>query len=520
MKHQSMIGFPVGVLFRLGLWYGIYRIIVVVILLIIYSTLKTNNGFMSLRTNPLFMVLFIYFFGLLLQFFYFAVSEDNNRQNVLFNFALTDILFFSLASIYAPNNYYINSISLIMLFVINLVIPAPRIFILIALAVIGSTLPVWMSFFGIIGGNISAGNIGMLIIGVITASVLGRTVVNYLVQIQSKAVSQDLRLFNLDKVTQMVVNELATGCMVFDEHHNLVYINQSSLNLLNLHNQKANDLNKVHADFIEQLKDLNLTEFRYTYNQRVILSKKKALPLLDSKTSWTFVFLEDESEINARVQRSKLQELGQLSASIAHEIRNPLATIVQANDLLIEANEVEKKQLIEMISGQTNRINYIIKSILMMARQKEVDRHCLVLIDVLNEMLYGELSHLRDVINIEVDVGLKIYFDETHLRQVLVNLIENANRHNNWKKSTFIVCKARHENEKVVVSIIDAGEGVLEPNKLFKPFYSTGEKGTGLGLYLCKMLCETNRAVLQYHKIPQGTCFNLIMDCPVTDVGK
>lgn len=512
IKIESIVNFPTDVLFRLGLWYGVYRIMVVAILLVIYSAQNSNLRFSYLGTAPFFLILFGYFFWILIQFIYYAGGIESRRQRALFNFALIDIIFFSLVSIYATNNYYVNSISLIMLFVINLVIPAPRVFILIALAVIGATLPVWASFFDFIKPNVGVGNIGMSVIGIITASILGRIVVSYLGQLQNKAVSQDLRLYNLDRVTQMVVNELTTGCMVFDNDYNLVYINQSSLKLLNLNNEIEGELNKSHADFMRQLKEPQIAEFRYTCNQTVVLSRKKILPLEHARSSWTFVFLEDESEINARVQRSKLQELGQLSASIAHEIRNPLATIVQANDLLTEANEIEKKRLIELISNQANRINHIIKSILMMARQKEVDRHSLFLIDVLNEMLYGELSHLRDVVKIEIDAGLTIYFDETHLRQVLVNLIENANRHNNWDKSSHILCKGYRHNNKVVLAVMDSGEGVIEPNKLFKPFYSTGSKGTGLGLYLCKILCETNKAYLEYQKLADGTCFNLVMD--------
>lgn len=512
IKIETIVNFPTDVLFRLGLWYGVYRIIVLAILLIIYSAQNSSLRFIPLGVAPLFLILFGYFFWILIQFIYYAGGVEAKRQQALFNFALIDIVFFTLLSICAPNNYYVNSISLVMLFVINLVIPAPRVFILIALAIIGSTLPAWVAFFGFIRPNIGVGNIGMSVVGIITASILGRIVVGHLGQLQNKAVSQDLRLYNLDKVTQMVVNELNTGCMVFDDDYNLVYINQSSLKLLNLNNEIEDELKKSYADFMKQLKEPKVTEFRYACNQTVVLSRKKTLLLENTKASWTFVFLEDESEINARVQRSKLQELGQLSASIAHEIRNPLATIVQANDLLTEANEMEKKRLIELISNQANRINHIIKSILMMARQKEVDRHSLVLIDVLHEMLYGELSHLRDVVKIEVDASLTIYFDETHLRQVVVNLIENANRHNNWDKSNHILCKAYRYNGKAVMTVIDSGEGITEPNKLFKPFYSTGSKGTGLGLYLCKILCETNKAHLEYQKLADGTCFSLAMD--------
>lgn len=517
IKPKPTIDFPTDVSFRLGLWYCVYRIMVIVILLVIYSSSSVGQKLGAYNHSPVFFMLFGYFFWVLIQFLYYVIGDDKNRRSILFNYTIIDIVIFSIITVYIPNNYYVNSIFISMLFIINLITPAPRVFVLIALAIIGSTLPVWASFFGIFGVGIGSDRIIASIGSILIISMIGRIVVGALTQLQAKTVTQDLHLSNLDKVIQMIVNELNTGCMVFNPDNQLVYSNQSCHNLLNTNAKDRKNFIDNHIQLVSQIRDPAIQEFEYENNHTAILVKKKPLLLQPDAGYWTLVFLEDKSEITARVQQIKLQELGQLSASIAHEIRNPLATIVQANDLLLGTPHEDQAHLVNLIGKQASRINYIIQSILMMAKQKEVERDVINLVELLDDLLAGELSHLSRVVKIEVDPEIAVCFDENQLRQVIINLLENANRHNNWQKNTHIMCRALREDKKITLSVIDAGEGVEEPHKLFKPFYSTGEKGTGLGLYLCKMLCETNKAVLQYHKTPQGTCFDLIMDNPAKD---
>lgn len=512
MHFKEVNSFPTNVLFRLGLWYGIYRIVVVVILLIIYSTQNPNNVLISLHTSPLFVSLFVYFFWVLLQFFYYAVIDDSNRNNALFSFALIDVVFFGVVFISLPHNYYINSIFIIMLFVVNLIIPPPRVFILISLGVISCTIPMWLNLLGFTNIHIGVGRIGFSIASVVISSILGRIIVGYLIQLQQKTVNQNLHLINLDKVTKTIVNELTIGCLVFNNDYHLIYSNQASYDLLNIKLNEYNTFAKTHQVLITRLQTTSIDEFEYEYNHSTILVKKKRLALEGTQGFWTVAFIEDKANIVAQIQKVKLQELGKLSASIAHEIRNPLATIVQANDLLLHSDNNQQAKMIHLISKQANRIDYIIKSILTMAKQKEVIRNHINLASFFNDLLEGELRYIAIHIHLDIATDIDVFFDESQLKQVVVNLIENAHRHNNWHINNKIQCKCSEKNDKAILCIIDSGDGVVDVDKLFTPFYSTSESGTGLGLYLCKMLCETNKASLEYKKLDVGSCFSIGME--------
>ena len=105
----------------------------------------------------------------------------------------------------------------------------------------------------------------------------------------------------------------------------------------------------------------------------------------------------------------------------------------------------------------------------------------------------------------------QVLFDEEQLRQVFINLIRNAVRHNISENSKQILIEAYREKDQIFIDVIDYGAGVEQSKiqNLFHPFFSTDINGTGLGLYLCKNLCEANHAKVEYVKISKGACFRV-----------
>jgi len=237
------------------------------------------------------------------------------------------------------------------------------------------------------------------------------------------------------------------------------------------------------------------------------------------------VFLEDASLMNSRVQQSKLASLGRLSASIAHEIRNPVGAMSHAAQLLGESAEIkdEDKRLTEIIQSHSDRVSHIIDNVLQLSRRErsrpERFRLNVSLDDFAQEftrtleLQEGELSvkEISDDIEVRMDTG--------HLRQVLWNLCDNATKYASETAGILIELRAgRLQSQgRPYVEVVDHGLGVdaATAEKMFEPFYTERSGGTGLGLYISRELCELNRATLLYLDRPGGgSIFRIVFADP------
>ena len=217
----------------------------------------------------------------------------------------------------------------------------------------------------------------------------------------------------------------------------------------------------------------------------------------------------------------KLASLGQLTASIAHEIRNPLGAISHAEQLLAEAaNESpENKRLLEIIHTNTLRVNNIIENVLQLSRRdRSMPEHIQTrdwLASFSKEFTQSQGCETDDLrISIE-PTDITVFMDATHLHQVLWNLCQNGLRY-----SVDIPGQARLQinvsvapnSTKPVLDVIDNGPGI-EPSTaqhIFEPFFTTGSSGSGLGLYISSELCSSNNARLSYIAVPTGgSCFRI-----------
>ena len=215
------------------------------------------------------------------------------------------------------------------------------------------------------------------------------------------------------------------------------------------------------------------------------------------------------------MQQLKLASLGQLSASIAHEIRNPLAAIAQANELSLDADLEQRQMLNAMIERQSQRINQIIQQTLDMAKNKKTIMSDIQLNIFFKDLFINDLADVKNQIALSLPQNYMIQFDESQLRQVLINLVRNAIRHN-AHDADFIQILVHAEAQHLYIDVIDFGEGIARQNlaQLFQPFFTTEINGTGLGLYLSQSICEANQAKLMYIEQKQkGACFRI--ECPL-----
>nr|WP_296752190.1 ATP-binding protein [Thioalkalivibrio sp.] len=236
----------------------------------------------------------------------------------------------------------------------------------------------------------------------------------------------------------------------------------------------------------------------------------------------TLLILEDAAEIKRRNHAAKLQSIGRLTASIAHEIRNPLGAISHSAQLLGESGNLDAadQRLLEIIHKQSKRVDAVIRNVLGLSSGRAAERELLPLEDRLDRFAEDFCTGLRiPRASLHVSVhprDSEVLFDPSHLSQVLWNLCMNARTHggHDGPDSGPIILRggAGQIRKGVTLDVIDHGPGIApgEQEDLFEPFTSTAPGGTGLGLYISRLICENNGAGLEYVQHPHGGCFRIL----------
>ena len=223
-------------------------------------------------------------------------------------------------------------------------------------------------------------------------------------------------------------------------------------------------------------------------------------------TSEEFViFMEDVRDVEDRAQQLKLAAMGRLTASIAHEIRNPLAAISHAGQLLGEdASDPVLKRLASIVRENTQRLNRLVEDVLRVARREPPLGDQLEIAGFVRQFLaefVRDRGLAAEVIQLDAAPGLHVKFEQSHLRQVLYNLVDNALRFASGQAgSVRVLIEPAPEGDRPQLWVFDDGPGVPFDARaaLFEPFFTTRSQGTGLGLYLAREFCVTNRAELGY----------------------
>ena len=224
-----------------------------------------------------------------------------------------------------------------------------------------------------------------------------------------------------------------------------------------------------------------------------------------SRSGEFVIFLEDLRAIEDRAQRLKLAAMGRLTASIAHEIRNPLGAIGNAGQLLAEeALSPLQRRLVEIVRENTSRLNRLVDDVLRVARRDPPMGDAL---DARRFVATWADEFQRDravpagVLAVEGAISAAVVFEPGHLRQILFNLVDNAVRYASGKPGCVrIVLREARAEDPAQIWVLDDGPGVppAERAAIFEPFFTSRAKGTGLGLYLAREFCIANGAELVY----------------------
>jgi two-component system sensor histidine kinase PilS (NtrC family) len=229
----------------------------------------------------------------------------------------------------------------------------------------------------------------------------------------------------------------------------------------------------------------------------------------------SLIYLEDMERVQAQAQQLKLAALGRLTANMAHEIRNPLAAISHAAELLAEEETDSLHQrLARIIHDNTRRLNRLVTEVLELGRRDRAQPEALRWRDFLSgfmeELTLHDPSAAKRVTVGEMDVEL--HFDRGHLYRVLWNLMGNALRHSSAESGAVrLEARAAASAKSVELHVVDDGPGVDEAlrSQVFEPFFTTHGAGTGLGLYIARELCEASGARLELMDEGGGAHFRI-----------
>ena len=223
------------------------------------------------------------------------------------------------------------------------------------------------------------------------------------------------------------------------------------------------------------------------------------------------IFLQDVTAIENQAQQLKLASMGRLTASIAHEVRNPLSAIGHATSLLAEdLDQAPHARLLKIVSDNVARVNRMVEDILQLSRKVQPQSEPLRLSVFLGEIRteFHETHALPDdMIQVGGTGNSSVRFDALHLREVVVNLLTNAIRYASGTPGSIRLFVVSDNPGRMELHVQDDGPAITPEVRahLFEPFYTTSSKGTGLGLYLARELCLNNDAMLDYeYRIDPG----------------
>jgi len=360
------------------------------------------------------------------------------------------------------------------------------------------------------------------------AGVLG--VIYFVANIFFQTASLQLRkteteVITLEQTNQLIIDTMKTGVVVIASDGSIKSINHAAKAFLRIPSVPEIARDRLPYRLADKLNDWRTHRLADSVTFHI---RESSQPLIASFSTLgstttaedTLIFIEDSSEVQHQAQQFKLAALGRLSASIAHEIRNPLGAISHAAQLLAESQELSKgdARLSEIIQNHCLRMNDVIEHVLNMSRRKNATPQTLNIGTWTQGFIADFSAGQTGVIYIDTDIAsdaISINADPIHLSQILGNLCQNGLRYSLKKTGEariLIRCKIDTTSMMPYLEVIDYGEGVAESliPHLFEPFYTTEATGTGLGLYLSMELCEANSARLSYSQASSGgSCFRV-----------
>ena len=560
LHHDDTL--PLPQLRRLGLIYSSYRFIVsVFFMLMVYINVRSDNSTLLPSFLQQTVLSFYVLLSLILLGLFYVVFKKMRRQ-LAFGLALDVIILSLLLYTAGAPDLQLTMLYMVVVAASFMLLHSSQALIITLLAII---FVIYQQFFYAIANSMSLANLGdalLMSASFLAVGGLSWSISQRLVQLEKVAASHAKEVERLNVINQEVITQMVNGVIVIDKQrivlanlaahqllsvsHNLPVAVQDTITYIN--DTPSDSRNALLSNFQQQLSKQHTQLFKaclsvaagqsrtFTYDLPAVANAsvfgKLRVQITPLKDDSKLIILEDLRREQAGAQQLKLASLGQLTASIAHEIRNPLAAISQASQLLMEdvteanaensaddhrrnsASHVDmagNHELYKMIFSQTKRVNRIIEDVLKLSRQQKANQQSIVLSEWIPTFLENYFRG-HDVF-LRIETQPIISFDTHQLEQILINLINNGLRHSSYAHPhAYVEIEVYCADNDVIIDTLDGGTGVRTDDlqHLFNPFFTTDQAGTGLGLYLAQAFCEANQARLLYVPEHEKTCFRLI----------
>lgn len=358
---------------------------------------------------------------------------------------------------------------------------------------------------------------GLLGAGFFATAILARLLAERVRESENLAHQRGIDLANLTELNAHIIQQMDAGVVVVDAMNRVRLLNTSAWYLLGMPTDTQSDLLHLCPELSRQVQ-----AWRFDRGVEPTIfhpaSGGEVLPRFSilGQTAGTglLITLEDAAALAEQAQQMKLAALGRLTASIAHEIRNPLSAMSHAAQLLEESPNLSSPEhrLMRIILDQVRRLNSVIENVLLLSRREPVRLEQFPIAPLVEEVVEDLRSRPEaKLATITVTISpphLTARFDVSQIRQVLDNLCRNALRHACREDGTLHLCleATTSPDQGTCLDVIDDGPGIPSETarQIFEPFFTTRRSGTGLGLYLARELCVANLARLTYQSLPEG----------------
>lgn len=371
---------------------------------------------------------------------------------------------------------------------------------------------------------------GLTSIGFFATAVIARLLARRVVANENLARQRGIELADQVRINRQVIQDMEDGVLVVDGAGRVRLHNPRAEALLAIERPESNELSAYSPVLAE-----HVLRRQHGGESTEILplpgdGKSLLVRVLPSEEGGnTLLYLQDLGRIQAQARQLKLAALGRLTANIAHEIRNPLAAISHAAELLSDEQRADmRSRLVRIIGDNSGRLNRLVGEVLELGRRDRAQPETIFLAGFLNQFIEEYALHdpaAGQRICVTVTEEAVVCFDRSHLHRVLENIVTNALRYASKAAGSVNIKVELVKPARLELHIIDDGPGIGETDrvKVFEPFFTTRGSGTGLGLYIARELCDANDAQLDLVDDRAGGHFRIVTKggvCPPSSIAE